>query len=345
MITISHTHTDGTLVDGTSRGDGTAAILKAARFRWFPSLGMWGIAQSRDRLAKTHQIRQAADALKAAGFDVTLTIDESQRRDFATAEAERCERAGERVERMAGYADNAAARSAAGAARADQILSVIPAGQPVLVGHHSEARHRRDLARADAGMRACVTEAAKAEHYQERAETAERFQERREATGTTLRRIEKLEAEGRDIQRRLDGTPSRPNGYYVPEVQPATGARRERLLTRQADITEEIAHWRGVIASQEASGVKVWSREDFTKGDYMRFGGFGTWYEVLRVSAKSVTIPAMINDGPVVTKANGRCTWTDTIPYHKVTGRKSAEDMAAIVAEADRRSALEPAAN
>jgi len=29
MLTITHTHAEGTLIDGTDRGDGTAEILKA----------------------------------------------------------------------------------------------------------------------------------------------------------------------------------------------------------------------------------------------------------------------------------------------------------------------------
>ena len=72
MITISHTHADGTLVYGTSKEDGTAAILKANRFRWFPSIRLWGVPQSRDHLAKRWQIDAAANSLRAAGHEVTV---------------------------------------------------------------------------------------------------------------------------------------------------------------------------------------------------------------------------------------------------------------------------------
>ena len=85
----------------------------------------------------------------------------------------------------------------------------------------------------------------------------------------------------------------------------------------------------------------MWTRADFTKGDYVQ--SRGTWYEVVRVNAKSLTIPAMINDGHIVHKDGNRCTWTDTVPYHKVRGRKSAEEIAAIIAEADRREARQSA--
>ena len=333
MITISHTHADGTLVYGTDRGDGTAAILKANRFRWFPSIKAWGIAQSRDKLAKTWQINAAKTALEAAGFTVTVEIDETDRRAFADAEAERYERAEDRAERMSGYAENAEARSNAAYQRAHQIADGIPFGQPILVGHHSERRHRRDLDRIDSGMRTSIAEDRKATHFAERAETADQFRARRESVPTTLRRIKKLEAEQRQAQRRLDGT-----DRFYDYGNPASGAYRERLLILVADRDEQLAYWREHVRKAQAeSGVKVWSAADFTKGDYVRF--LGCWYEVLRVNAKSLTIPAMINDGPVVKREGARCTWTDTIPYDKVKGRKSAGEMAAIVAEADRREA------
>ena len=41
----------------------------------------------------------------------------------------------------------------------------IPFGQPILVGHHSERRHRADLARHDRNMRAGIDAEAKAKHY------------------------------------------------------------------------------------------------------------------------------------------------------------------------------------
>jgi Domain of unknown function (DUF3560) len=334
MITITHTHADGTLLEGSRKGDGVYKVLKGLRDNWryFPSIGAIGIGQSRDRNANTYKINRAAEALRAAGHEVTTEIDESDRRTFAEAEAERNERAEDRAERMAGYAANAAARSQAGYDKSRQILDGIPMGQPILVGHHSERRHRRDLARADAGMRTSVEEGRKAEHYEHRAANAETYQASRESVPVTMRRIAKLEAEQRKLQRRVDGTDP-----YMNYGKPATGNYRERLTARLADIADELAYWRGVVAKAAENGVKVWSRADFTKGDFVRF--HGSWYEVTRVNGKSLTIPAMINDGPVVRATGNRCTWTDTIPYDKVTGRKSAEEIAAIIAEADRREA------
>jgi len=41
----------------------------------------------------------------------------------------------------------------------------IPFGQPILVGHHSEGRHRRTLARADSAMRRGIEATDKADYY------------------------------------------------------------------------------------------------------------------------------------------------------------------------------------
>jgi len=67
--------------------------------------------------------------------------------DFEAKRAARIERMKARAERIA----------RAGAARLDaarQRANFIPMGQPILVGHHSEQRHRRDLEKIDRGMRA-----------------------------------------------------------------------------------------------------------------------------------------------------------------------------------------------
>ena len=48
---------------------------------------------------------------------------------------------------------------------ASEIGSHIPMGQPILVGHHSERRHRADIARIDNNMRASVEASDKASYY------------------------------------------------------------------------------------------------------------------------------------------------------------------------------------
>lgn len=61
-----------------------------------------------------------------------------------------------RAERLRGWSETNAAKSDARYAGAKQVSDGIPFGQPILVGHHSERRHRRDAARIHDGMRAAI---------------------------------------------------------------------------------------------------------------------------------------------------------------------------------------------
>jgi hypothetical protein len=59
------------------------------------------------------------------------------------------------------------------AARGDEAATGIPFGQPILVGHHSERRHRAAIARVDRAMGAAVENSRKAESMASRAENIE----------------------------------------------------------------------------------------------------------------------------------------------------------------------------
>jgi hypothetical protein len=74
-------------------------------------------------------------------------------------------------ERYEERADKARAASASAFDSARRVADGIPMGQPILVGHHSERRHRRDIERIDRGMRKGIEEADKAAHYARKAES------------------------------------------------------------------------------------------------------------------------------------------------------------------------------
>jgi hypothetical protein len=74
-----------------------------------------------------------------------------------------------KAERYQGYATNASARAQGASDRRHAIADMIPLGQPILVGHHSERGHRRDIATMDRAMRREIDETEKAEHWQRRA--------------------------------------------------------------------------------------------------------------------------------------------------------------------------------
>lgn len=77
----------------------------------------------------------------------------------------RRERLERKLEKRETWADKARERSGTRLNAAARIADAIPMGQPVLVGHHSERHHRRDLDRIDANMRKGVEEAKLAEHH------------------------------------------------------------------------------------------------------------------------------------------------------------------------------------
>ncbi len=109
------------------------------------------------------------------------------------------ERAEERAERFDGYSD--ARRSDARSARAgvDAIASGIPFGQPILVGHHSEKRARKDAARIDNGMRRSLKMWDTANYWAARAEGAISSAKYKETPAVRSRRIKRLKADLRKV--------------------------------------------------------------------------------------------------------------------------------------------------
>jgi hypothetical protein len=83
------------------------------------------------------------------------------------------ERKQARIERYSELSEKAENQSKQAFAEGQKISSFIPLGQPILVGHHSESRHRRDLNSIDNAMRKSIDLDKKADYYNQRAEAAE----------------------------------------------------------------------------------------------------------------------------------------------------------------------------
>ncbi len=113
------------------------------------------------------------------------------------------ERAEERAERFEDYSD-ARANDADSARRGvSAIADNIPFGQPILVGHHSEKRARKDAGRIENGMRKAVKMWETSQYWQSRAAGAVRAAKYKERADVRARRIKKLEAEMRKSQKSL----------------------------------------------------------------------------------------------------------------------------------------------
>lgn len=82
------------------------------------------------------------------------------------------ERREAKADRLDEWAEKREAKQAAldKASRADEATTGIPFGQPILVGHHSERRHRNAIARIDRAMGAAVDNSRKAQSMAGRAD-------------------------------------------------------------------------------------------------------------------------------------------------------------------------------
>lgn len=139
VITISHSHAEGTLISGTSRGDGSAEVLKSmdnpytarAAWRWSRNLGAWYVQRSRDARANTGLIDATKTALEAKGFSVAVEIDDTYR-SAAEVEADKIARQEDRVTALQAKAERkSAAAEAAWEAERRAVESLPEGGEPI----------------------------------------------------------------------------------------------------------------------------------------------------------------------------------------------------------------------
>lgn len=306
-LTITHTHTEGTLIDGTSRGDGSSPALKANRWRWSRNLGSWYIPGSRDHHARDWQIRSTVEALQDAGFEVEVEVDNTPRATADVQEDKRA-RAAARAEALDAKSERQEAVSEARHAAARQIADGIPFGQPILVGHHSERRARRDAERIHSHMRAAVDAGATAQETSRRAAAA-RANTRPESPATTANRLDKLRAELRRIERLRDGYTVVQGRTVIAEVSGSHGDQHARYDAEAEHLHEQITYWEQIREQQIADGLTV-DTSAARAGDLIQVRG-SDWWRIKRVNPKTFT-----------------ATWGHSevrIPHHNVTALRAAD--------------------
>lgn len=157
--------------------------VKAAGFRWAPKQELF-----------------VAPAWSCAREDLAMELAG----DIEAEEMTLAERAQAKADRLEGIASRRASEASAFARRADELSQSFYMGQPILVGHHSERRARKDQERMHSAMDK-ATKAHKAIGYwQYRAESVERHANRKNDPRVRARRIKTLLSELRDLQRRLN---------------------------------------------------------------------------------------------------------------------------------------------
>ncbi|EBW6363687.1 DUF3560 domain-containing protein [Salmonella enterica subsp. enterica serovar Oranienburg] len=140
-----------------------------------------------------------APAWTPAREDVLLSLAGDIEDDDNTLSDRQEQRAG----RFSGYSEKRAGESEQTLAQVDALASVIPSGQPILVGHHSERRARRDAQRIENGMKRAVMLFERAEYWQERAQASLRHAKYKELPAVRYRRIKKIEADLRKSEKTI----------------------------------------------------------------------------------------------------------------------------------------------
>jgi len=162
----------------------TYARVKAAGFTWAPRQDLF-VAQAWSPAREDLAIELAGEI----GDEDTTLVD----------------RAEERAERFEGYQGRRADEAAATQAAVDALAEgAFPAGSPILVGHHSQAKAEKAAERIESGMRKAIRLWDTSEYWRQRAAGALRHAKYKELPGVRHRRIKGLEAEARKHQRTID---------------------------------------------------------------------------------------------------------------------------------------------
>lgn len=208
-----------------------------------------------------------------------------------------------RAAHYAAWADNAAERFEAEHAAEHTILDRIPMGQPVQVGHHSEGRHRRDLARADGHARRAYDEMQRADKWAGRADATVRHAERRYTAEQLTARIGLLEVARRRHGRREAEHRER---LTVNPFDRAAGngeewnRRMAAFLDRRIDYARQLLEEAETAAAGDVGHGDVGHSVEARRALEIEVGGAVSedapgapvvfWYQVVRVNAQTVTV-------------------------------------------------------
>lgn len=187
MMTATYSPEDNKLrLYSTSRLDPeTYARVKAVGFIWAPRQGLF-----------------VAPAWSPSREDLLLELCD----EIGDEDTSLVERAEQRSERFNDYSTSRSEDAEAARKAVAAIADNIPFGQPILIGHHSERRARRDAELIQDGMHRAVKMWETADYWQRRAESAIRHAKYKERPDVRARRIKGLEADKRRVERNIDQT-------------------------------------------------------------------------------------------------------------------------------------------
>jgi len=280
----------GAVLHGTCRDD-ASAIKAVGGWKWSGKLKAWYLPRSwRDETVE----RKVAATVEALGCTVeTEAVESGEDRLVRLAV-----NAETRAERLGAKSEATRAGAMERYAKAKALSDVIPFGQPVIAGHHSQRRHLSDLAKIRNGIGAAVEGLNEADRLADAARAAETTGER---LADPTRRMARLVA----IDKELSG--------------PMTSDRRRKRLEAERKALDAQLD-RAVFASPEI----------VCKGDIVRFKGQRA--AVVRVNKTSVSVghwqygtgtgerfgPVDRPLVPVDPETGKAWRYTDKVPWHLI---------------------------
>lgn len=252
-------------------------------FLWSNFAGAW---VSR---AKDPNLYRAVELAKALGM--TYEGETGEKLAFSEQVEREQDKAADRADRMNSRATKAVNESSSQYQRAHEIGSHIPFGQPILVGHHSEGRHRRDLDKIDNAMRKSCEAQDKAEHYEQRAEAAEYTASGAKFKNVNylLNRIAECKKELRAIERGLQGKDlyNRETGQMMKDGCEISDARRERLEAKKPEWIEKLDFFTGKL-NEIGGGQLTTERLKEARPMYVKVGA--KWWPLKSINRDTVTV-------------------------------------------------------
>ena len=158
-----------------------------------------------------------------------------------------------RADRFGTYATNAERRSNQAYQRSHDLTSGIPMGQPILVGHHSEKRHRATLAKAHAAMDKTVKESRRSKYWEDRAASVILAHKKRNTVGAVYRRLLGVQKELRKALKNLEGAKTQYARDDYQMVVDVLELREEYL----SGVYEALSEEKGVDLASNKDRVQV----------------------------------------------------------------------------------------
>ncbi len=242
-------------------------------------------------------------------------VDEIEDEDV-TAE----ERAEQKAGRLGEYSDNAQARGEAAYRRSKDLTEGIPFGQPILVGHHSEKRHRSTIKKAQAAATRSVRELEKVEYWEWRAKGVLRHARVRYGPTTVYNRIKKYEADIRRWEKdNLSGSnidtwikQENPDDAVYEKKKAVGLAYRQRLIDHRQ---LQIAYWE--VIYEEIGGVPA-DKFVLEKGGFVK--RWGSWVgPIVRITRRKGQITSV-----TVGEASG---YNNVVKYVDIQGYRGPEEV------------------